>query len=71
MRDAVRMRDAEKEALRLCPNSTVSLKYERQHVVYDFYDPPKRGTNITCNIWVAELQEHFEGPDEEAEALPA
>ena len=59
----MKMLDAEKEALRLCPNSTVFLSYERYNIVYEFFQQGQRGTSITCTIFVSDLYEHFRGPN--------
>ena len=59
----MKMLDAEKEALRLCPDSSVSLSYERSHIIYGPYQPTHRGTIIKCTIWVSRLRELFTGHD--------
>ena len=59
----MKMLDAEKEALRLCPGSSVSLSYERSHIIYGSYQSSHRGTSIKCTIWVSKLRELFTGYD--------
>lgn len=48
------MRQAEQEVLRLCPDSYVSLSYERQHPMPD-------QIRVECRIWVSGMYEHFKG----------
>ena len=56
------MMDAEQEALRLCPDDTIFLSYERKHYDYSCIGQ-ERGFDIECTIWVASLQKHFRGPN--------
>jgi hypothetical protein len=59
----MKMLEAEQEALRLCPGTTVMLSYRREHVHYDHLKPPERGMHINCSIWVSSLYSHFQGPN--------
>ena len=59
----MKMIEAEQEALRLCPDTTVMLSYRREHVHYDHLNPPERGLHIVCSIWVSALRDHFQGPN--------
>jgi hypothetical protein len=47
------MREAEQEATRLCPGTTVFLDYSRRHYTYDFRSD--KGFRIECSIYVEGL----------------
>jgi hypothetical protein len=59
----MKMMEAEQEALRLCPGTTVFLSYERKHVVYYPGNSTEKGFSIECRLWVDSLKEHFRGPN--------
>lgn len=65
----MKMTEAEKEALCLCPNTTVFLTYDRAHIMYKHQNTPERGLCITCSIWVAALGKHFQGPNWESAVM--
>jgi len=46
----MRMREAEKEALTLCPGNTVFLDYSRRHYCYGGRE--ERGFKVECIIYV-------------------
>jgi hypothetical protein len=64
----MQMMEAEREALRLCPKSTIFLTYERAHYCHrnSYNGDHERGFAIRCCIWVAELHSHFDGPNWES-----
>jgi hypothetical protein len=64
----MKMMEAEQEALRLCPDTTVFLSYERKHYDYSCI-AQDRGFDIECAIWVASLHERFRGPNWEAATM--
>ncbi|MFP4284151.1 MAG: hypothetical protein ACLFQG_01250 [Desulfovermiculus sp.] len=64
----MKMSEAEKEALRLCPECTVFLKYSRRHLHLP-WDENRRILSIECSIWVDEMSESFTGPNWETAVM--
>ena len=64
----MRMLEAESEAKRLCPESTVFLVYERAHFRH-LTARGDTGFQIKCKIWVAEHSEHYTGPNWETAVM--
>jgi hypothetical protein len=62
------MIEAESEALRLCPGSTVFLVYERAHF-RNLSPQGDTGFQIQCKIWVAEHKQHYTGTNWETAVM--
>ena len=64
----MRMLEAEREASRLCPDSHIFLIYERARFKH-LIENGDTGFEVRCKIWVADLHEHFTGPNWETAVM--